>query len=274
MGRVKYKNISDQFDDMVAPVISGDSGRTSVYSSSAEVVEHYLIDVNKLLPFKKQARKYFSESGLRELSDSIKSYGVRQPLSVVRSRDKEGFYEVVSGERRWRAAMIANQQKVPCIIISSYASAEEIALVENLQREDLHPIEAARSIKQLLNARNITQVQLAEKLGLSKQYITNLLSYTRIPEDVQIHLIENNIKTNSVLRKVLAADDPMALLKSGKNVLAQKNRSLLRISLVDNEVRYQTNGLKGLDLETLSRVRSEIDKIIADKMATCDGPEK
>ncbi len=134
-----------------------------------EVVEN--IKVIEIEPNRKQPRKTFDEEAIEELADSIKIYGVIQPIIVTK---KEDYYEIVAGERRWRAAKKAGLSEMPCIVRNfDERKNREIALIENIQREDLNPIEKARGFKQLMDEYGLTQQQLADIMGINRSSLAN-----------------------------------------------------------------------------------------------------
>ena len=136
-----------------------------------EKVEY--IELVNIEPNPSQARKKFSEESINELATSIKNYGVLQPIIV---ENKGKYYQIIAGERRWRAAKIAGLDKIPCLVRNeSEQTAKEISLIENIQRENLNPIEKAMGYKELIDNYNMTQQQLADKLGISRTYTTNTL---------------------------------------------------------------------------------------------------
>ena len=146
------------------------------------------IPVDKVIPNPYQPRKVFSDSALEELSKSIQEYGVLQPITV---RQKDNGYELVAGERRLRAAKLAKLETIPAIInnMSDQHSAV-LALLENLQREDLNFIEESLGYENLIKEHNFTQQQLAEKLGKNQSTIANKLRILRLPNSVKIKLVE------------------------------------------------------------------------------------
>ena len=149
------------------------------------------IPIENIVPNPYQPRRVFSPAALEELSNSIKSYGILQPITV---REKEGKYELVAGERRFRAAKMANLEAVPAIINNmSDESSAVLALLENLQREDLNFIEEAMGYENLIKEHNFTQQQLAEKLGKNQSTIANKLRILRLPTEIKIKLVENNL---------------------------------------------------------------------------------
>ena len=136
------------------------------------------IKINLIEPNKSQPRKQFDEEALQELSDSIKKYGVLEPLIVTKKGD---YYEIIAGERRWRAARIAGLTEVP-VVIKELTDEEviEIAMIENLQREDLNPLEEALGYRYMMDELNITQEQAAEKVGKSRPAVANALRLLKL----------------------------------------------------------------------------------------------
>ena len=129
------------------------------------------IDISQIVPNKNQPRKEFDGESLNELSHSIKTYGVIQPIIV---RKVGSSYEIVAGERRWKASKIAGLKEVPCLVKNiKELEAMKLALIENLQREDLNPIEEARAFKELMDNHKLTQEEVAQVVGKSRSYIAN-----------------------------------------------------------------------------------------------------
>lgn len=155
-------------------------------------------------PNKDQPRKAFDEDALIELSESIKQYGVLQPLLVQK---KDDYYEIIAGERRWRAAKLAGVKEVP-VVIKDYSTQEvmEIALIENIQREDLNPIEEARAYQRLIKDYRLKQDEVAEKVSKSRAAITNALRLLKLDERVQDMVIEGKISSGHA-RTILSIDD-------------------------------------------------------------------
>ena len=149
------------------------------------------IPIHDIVPNPYQPRKVFSQSALEELSKSIKVYGILQPITV---RVKDDKYELIAGERRLRAAKLAEIEIIPAIINNmSDESSAVLALLENLQREDLNFIEEAMGYDNLIKEHDFTQQQLAEKLGKNQSTIANKLRILRLPNDIKIRLVENNL---------------------------------------------------------------------------------
>jgi len=163
------------------------------------------VDLDSIVPGPMQPRTHFDEASLQSLADSIRSHGVVQPL-LVRRRD--GGYELIAGERRWRAAKLAGFARVPVVVKEvPDESLLEIALIENIQREDLNPIEEAQAYKKLIEDIGLTQEALASRVGRDRSYITNYLRLLRLPEDLQQLLKEGRLSTGHA-RTLLALTHP------------------------------------------------------------------
>ena len=162
------------------------------------------LKISQIEPNKNQPRKAFDEDALIELSESIKQYGVLQPL-LVKKMDKN--YQIIAGERRFRAARLAGVKEVP-VIIKDYSSQEvmEIALIENIQREDLNPIEEALAYQQLIKDYRLKQDEVAEKVAKSRTAITNSLRLLKLDERVQEMVIEGKLSSGHA-RAIISIED-------------------------------------------------------------------
>lgn len=169
-----------------------------------DVSRETLIPINEIEPNRKQPRKHFDEDAIQELSESIKQYGIIQPL-IVQKRDK--YYEIIAGERRWRAAKMAGLKEIP-VIIKNYSSQEivEIALIENIQREDLNPIEEALAYQNLIKEFNLKQDEVAERVSKSRTTITNAMRLLKLDNRVQQMLIDDMISGGHA-RALLAIEE-------------------------------------------------------------------
>ncbi len=163
-----------------------------------------LIHISNIEPNKAQPRKKFDEDSLQELADSIKQYGIIEPL-IVQKRDK--YYEIIAGERRWRAARIAGLKEVP-VVIKDYTPQEivEIALIENIQREDLNPIEEAYAFQRLIQEFHLKQDELAERVSKSRAAVTNSMRLLKLDARVQQMLIDD-ILSSGHARALLPIED-------------------------------------------------------------------
>ena len=163
-----------------------------------------MVPINKVEPNKEQPRKHFNEDALLELSESIKQMGIIQPIVV---QDRNSYYEIIAGERRWRAAKQAGLKKIP-VIIKNYTEQEivEISLIENIQREDLNPIEEAFAYKRLLEEFNLKQDEVAERVSKSRTAVTNSIRLLKLNEKVQQMVIDDMIQTGHA-RALLGIED-------------------------------------------------------------------
>ena len=164
-----------------------------------------VMKINEVEPNRDQPRKNFDEDALLELSDSIKQFGVLQPLLVRKRKD---YYEIIAGERRWRAAKLAGVKEVP-VIEKEYTDQEilEIGLIENIQRDNLNPIEEAIAYKRLLEEFNLKQDEVAERVSKSRTAVTNSMRLLKLSDKVQQMIIDDMISTGHA-RALLAIDDP------------------------------------------------------------------
>jgi len=171
----------------------------TVVVNEPKEIEIGLIDRNP-----EQPRKIFDEDALKELAESIKSHGVIQPIIVKQVGDR---YFIIAGERRWRASRMAGLKTIPCVV-KDYTEQEisEIAIIENLQREDLNPIESAKAIRNLINQYKLTQDEVADKIGKSRPAVANTLRLLSLPESI-ISLVESNKLSAGHARALLAIDD-------------------------------------------------------------------
>ena len=169
-----------------------------------EAVVDFMVPISKVEPDREQPRKFFNEDALQELAESIKQYGVFQPLLVQKEKD---YYKIIAGERRWRAAKIAGLKEIP-VIVKELSDQEiaEIQLIENIQREDLNPIEIAEGYRQLIDKYGFTQDELAEKISKSRTAITNTLRLLKLDERVRQMIVDELISTGHA-RAILSIED-------------------------------------------------------------------
>ncbi|AZV58969.1 ParB/RepB/Spo0J family partition protein [Clostridium sp. AWRP] len=176
-----------------------------------------LIDIDLISANKTQPRKNFDEQKILQLSQSIQEHGIIQPLILNKTGDDE--YSIVAGERRWRAAKLANIKEVPAIIMNlSDKEILEISLIENIQRQDLNPIEEALAYKRLINDFNLTQEELSVKIGKSRTAITNCMRLLNLDSRVQEYIIDGVI-TEGHGRALLGVDDGELQYKLAQNVI-------------------------------------------------------
>ncbi len=252
--KVKYREISEEMRKIAVPnsIDSEQKKQRSSVNTSIDVIEHYNVDVDKLIPYNKQARKHFSEEEIEGLAQSIKEHGIRQPLSIIQSKIDPTLYEVVSGERRLRASKILGLKKVPCIILADHLVAEEIALIENIQRQNLHPIEMGDAFAKILrDRRDLNQQELAKKLGISNKVISECVRFSHLPDDVKLYLIEKNVTGRDLLRKLSKMENPKDFINQfEESALTEiKKTSILRISLVEGHFKPQLSAVNDLSAD-------------------------
>lgn len=164
-----------------------------------------IVKITQVEPNREQPRKNFDEDALQELADSIKQFGLLQPILV---QDRKTHYEIIAGERRWRAAKLAGLKEVP-VIVRDYTDQEivEISLIENIQREDLNPIEEAQAYKRLLTEFNLKQDEVAERVSKSRTAVTNSMRLLKLCDEVQQMIIDDMLSTGHA-RALISIEDP------------------------------------------------------------------
>src|SRR2546426_8877970 len=198
------------------------------------------IDIDRLLPNSQQPRKNFDEASLNELADSIREHGVVQPI-VVRALD-DGFFQLIAGERRWRAAQRAGLLRIPAVIREADEHASlEIALIENLQREDLNPIEEAQAYERLIVDFGMTQEEVARRVAKNRTTVANMLRLLRLPLEVQQWLKEDRLSTGHA-KVLLSLSDLNAILDSARRII-QGNYSVRQAETL--VARYSKPGKDG-----------------------------
>lgn len=208
------KGLDSMIPEKVEKIKSEDSKK-----QEENVSRETLININEIEPNKDQPRRNFDEDTLQELADSIKQYGIIQPLILQK---KDNYYVIVAGERRWRAAKVAGLKKIPAII-KDYSPQEimEIALIENLQREDLNPIEEAIAFQNLIKEFNLKQDEVAERVSKSRVAVTNSMRLLKLDRRVQQMLIDDMISSGHA-RTLLAIEDPELQYQAAMKVFDEK----------------------------------------------------
>ena len=198
-------------------------------------------------PNREQPRKAFEEDALLELADSIKQFGVLQPILVQK---KEDYYEIIAGERRWRAAKLAGLKEIP-VIIKEFSDMEmvEVSLIENIQRENLNPIEEAQAYKRLLDDFNLKQDEIAEKVSKSRTAITNSMRLLKLDERVQQMVIEEKLTTGHV-RALLAIEDKDQQYALATQIFDHRLNVRETEKLVKNIINPKTKKEKTIDTKT------------------------
>ena len=178
-----------------------------------------MMKISMIEPNREQPRKKFDEDALQELSESIKQYGILQPLLVS---DKKDYYEIVAGERRWRAAKMAGLKEVP-VVVKEFSTQEivEISLIENIQREDLNPVEEAMAYKRLIDEFHLKQDEIAERVSKSRTAVTNSMRLLKLDSRVQQMMVDEMISAGHA-RSILAISDPEQQYNAAMKVFDEK----------------------------------------------------
>lgn len=259
LGRGLSALIADTNSPHALPVRQETSAANAAGSS-------FYLPLNSLLPGKFQPRNIFNEEELMELAESIKKNGVVQPIivrNITANNNANGtqVYEIIAGERRWRASKIAGLEKIPAIVMEiDDRQALEIALVENIQRQNLNPVEIAEGYKRLVDEFAYTQEELSEVIGKSRSQITNFLRILDLPDDIK-NLINKDQITYGHARAILAAppeaynEIALAIVKKGLNV-RQAEKIVKRMSLKGRKDRASKR-LNDPDIIELEKVLSE-----------------
>ena len=200
-----------------------------------------LIDIE---PNKTQARKKFNEESLNELAESIKTYGVIQPIIV---EEKDGYYSIIAGERRWRASKLAGLTEIPCIVRNEDEQrVKEISLIENIQRENLNPIEKALGYKELIDNYNLRQQDLADKLGISRTNVTNTLRILNLDKRVIKLAVEGKLSEGHCRSLLAIADSDkqyaaaLRIIEKGQTVRDIERTVKNRKKIAEKDSRYET----------------------------------
>jgi len=231
----KAKGLGKGLDAMLPKKIEKPKEETEK-KEEENVSRETLVKISSIEPNREQPRKKFNEDALHDLADSIKQYGVLQPLLLQK---KGKYYEIIAGERRWRAARLAGLKEVPAII-KEFSSQEiiEVALIENIQREDLNPIEEAQAYKKLISDFKLKQDEIAERVSKSRTAITNSMRLLKLCPEVQEMLIDDIISSGHA-RALIPIEDVELQKKIANEVMdkslsVRETETLVRKLLSDN----------------------------------------
>ena len=220
-----------------------------------------LVKITKVEPNREQPRKNFNEDALQELADSIKQFGLLQPILV---QDRKDYYEIIAGERRWRAAKLAGLKEVP-VIIRNYTEQEivEISLIENIQREDLNPIEEAQAYKRLLTEFHLKQDEVAERVSKSRAAVTNSIRLLKLNEEVQRMVVDEMISTGHA-RALLAVENPEEQYNLAQRIFDEK----LSVRDVEKLVKnlHKPAKPKKVDDKTMQVIYQDIEEKLKQKL--------
>lgn len=218
---VKKSGLGKGLDSLI-PKQKAESGSATEKSAVIKTVvkqEEVRLKITEVEPNREQPRKKFDEDSLLELADSIRQFGILQPLIVQKRKD---YYEIIAGERRWRAAKIAGLKEVP-VIIKDFSDQQivEISLIENIQRENLNPIEEAIAYKRLLTEFHLKQDEIAERVSKSRTAVTNSMRLLKLDDRVQQMIVDDMITTGHA-RALLAVEDKELQYSLAQRVFDEK----------------------------------------------------
>lgn len=224
------------------------------------------LKISQIEPNKAQPRTEFDEEKLQTLADSIEKYGVLQPI-VVKKQDN-GFYKIIAGERRWRAAKLAGLKKVP-VVIKDYDDREtmEIALIENLQREDLNPFEEARGYRELMDIFSMTQEEVAQKVGKSRSAVANSIRLLSLSDEIKKLVLQKELTVGHV-RALLATDNEAVQIAAAKKIVEQgmtvrQTEEFVKVMLQEKKPKP----VKAID-EEIKRYLLTLEKRLSDSLGT------
>ena len=206
-------------DSLIPNTIGESKGKADKGTGSENKNPETMVKLTAVEPNRDQPRKNFDEDALLELAESIKQFGLLQPILV---QERDGYYEIIAGERRWRAAKIAGLKEVP-VIIKNLTDQEivEISLIENIKREDLNPIEEAQAYKRLLNEFHLKQDEVAERVSKSRTAVTNSMRLLKLCDEVQ-QMVVNEMITTGHARALLSIEDPEEQYMIAQKVFDEK----------------------------------------------------
>ena len=244
---------------------------------SEHAADAIIMDIKKVEPNREQPRKKFDEDALLELSESIKQFGVLQPLLVQERKD---YYEIIAGERRWRAAKLAGLKEVPVIIKKlTEQQIMEISLIENIQRENLNPIEEALAYKRLLTEFNLKQDEVAERVSKSRTAVTNAMRLLKLNDKVQQMVIDEMLTTGHA-RALLGIEDQEKQYNVAQQIFDEKlsvRDTEKLVKNLQNETKAKPEDTKKIDpkIEAIYRdLEEQMKKIFGTKVAINSKNEK
>lgn len=257
------KGLGKGLDALIPPSASENTKTKTETAKTSEQGNETIVKITKVEPNREQPRKNFEEDALLELADSIKQFGVIQPIVV---QDRKDHYEIIAGERRWRAAKLAGLKEVP-VIIKNYTEQEivEISLIENIQREDLNPIEEAQAYKKLLTEFNLKQDEVAERVSKSRTAVTNSMRLLKLSEEVQQMVINDMLSTGHA-RALLAIENPEEQYMLAQKVFDEK----LSVRDVEKLVKnlHKPAKPKKMNDKTLELIYQDIEENLKQALST------
>lgn len=261
------RGLGKGIDSLIPNVVGETKAKKDESVSSGNNVskdgQETMVKITMVEPNRDQPRKNFDEDSLQELADSIKQFGLLQPILV---QDRKDHYEIIAGERRWRASRLAGLKEVP-VIIRNYSEQEivEISLIENIQREDLNPIEEAQAYKRLLTEFNLKQDEVAERVSKSRAAVTNSVRLLKLCDEVQRMVIDDMISTGHA-RALLAVEDPEEQYNLAQRIFDEK----LSVRDVEKIVKnfHKPVKAKKQDDKTLETIYQDIEEKLKQRLST------
>lgn len=260
---VKRTGLGKGLDSMIPPKATQRAVKEdkNTVSKTGETI----LKINEVEPNKKQPRKFFNEEALQELSDSIKQHGIVQPLVVAK---KDDYFEIIAGERRWRAAKMAGVKEVP-VIIKNLTDQQimEISLIENIQREDLNPIEEAHAYKQLLTEFHMKQDEIADRVSKSRSAITNSLRLLKLCDKVQQMIIDEKLTMGHV-RPLIGIEDPEEQYQIAQRIFDERLTVRETEKLLKKLQKEKENPEKKVEAEQLALIYEHVQELMKQILGT------
>lgn len=254
------RGLGKGLDSLIPASVAGSSSDKKEQKKTEMVVK-----IAKVEPNRDQPRKKFDEDALQELADSIKQFGLLQPILV---QDRKDYYEIIAGERRWRAAKIAGLKEIP-VIVREYTDQEivEISLIENIQREDLNPIEEALAYKRLLEEFQLKQDEVAERVSKSRTAVTNSMRLLKLCDGVQQMIIDDMLSTGHA-RALIPIEDQEIQLQLAQKIFDEKLSVREVEKLVKGILKPEKQELKKEEKQqTLQYIYQDIENRLKEKFS-------
>lgn len=258
------KGLGKGIDSLIPPAEISPESKAKMENGAFGQAET-IVKITKVEPNREQPRKNFDEDALQELADSIKQFGLLQPILV---QDRKSYYEIIAGERRWRAAKLAGLKEVP-VIIKNYTEREivEISLIENIQREDLNPIEEALAYKRLLEEFDLKQDEIAERVSKSRTTVTNSMRLLKLCNGVQQMIIDDMLSTGHA-RALIPIEDEETQLQLAQRIFDEKLSVREVEKLVKSIIKpTEKKGKKEETPQNLQYIYQDIENKLKEKMS-------
>lgn len=250
-------------DGLIPNVVGEAKAKKQAQEENRPAEADSVVKITRLEPNRDQPRRNFDEDALQELADSIKQFGLLQPILV---QDRKDHYEIIAGERRWRAAKLAGLKEVP-VIIRNYSEQEilEISLIENIQREDLNPIEEAQAYRRLLTEFHLKQDEVAERVSKSRAAVTNSIRLLKLGDRVQQMVISDMISTGHA-RALIGIEDEEEQYNLAQKIFDEK----LSVREVEKLVKnlHKPPKPKKLDDKALQAIYQDIEEKLKQRLST------